>query len=305
MGLVSLILALLLEQWRPLRSVLLARPLEHWADFVEEHFNAGEYRHGVLGWCVVVLPLAALGWTVYAAAYAVHPLLALAVNVGALYLSLGFREGSHRFGEIQASLKAQQVDRARAVLSQWRGEAYPDLAPSEVARLAIETALAGSHRHVFGVMLWFLVLPGPSGALAYRAAAFLAEHWNAKRPDLGPFGRFAADAFAAMDWVPVRVTALAFAVVGDFEDAVYCWRTQAARWLDPLLGVVLASGAGAMGVRLGMPIPREGVVADRPEIGLGDDADAAFLDTTLGLIWRALVLWLAMLAVIGIARMVT
>jgi cobalamin biosynthesis protein CobD/CbiB len=305
MGLVSLILALLVEQWRPLPSTRIARPLGAWADFVEEHFNAGEYRHGVIGWCLVVLPLAAAGWALYAAAYAVHPLLALGVNVAALYSSLGFREGAHRFAAIQDALKAQQIDRARAVLSQWRGEPYADLAPGDVARLAIETALTASHRHVFGVMLWFLVLPGPSGALAYRAAAFLAVHWNEKRRDLGAFGRFAADAFAGMDWLPVRVTALAFAVVGDFEDAVYCWRTQAARWLDPLLGIVLASGAGAMGVRLGMPIPQEGVVEDRPEIGLGDDADAAFLDSTLGLIWRALVLWLAMLAVIGIARMVT
>jgi cobalamin biosynthesis protein CobD/CbiB len=305
MGLVSLILALLLEQGRPLPPAWVARPLEAWADFVEEHFNAGEYRHGVIGWCVIVLPLAVAGWALYAAAYALHPLLALAVNVAVLCLCLGFREGAQCFAAIQGALKAQQIDRARAVLSQWRGQSYPDLAPSEVARLAIETALAGSHRHVFGVMLWFLVLPGPAGALAYRAAAFLAQHWNEKRAGLGAFGRFAADAFAAMDWLPVRVTALAFAVVGDFEDAVYCWRTQAARWLDPLLGIVLASGAGAMGVRLGMPIPSEGAVAERPEIGLGEDADAAFLDSTLGLIWRALVLWLGMLAVIGIARMVT
>jgi adenosylcobinamide-phosphate synthase len=305
MGLVSLILVLLLEQWRPLEAAVVSRPLEAYADFIEEHFNGGEYRHGVIGWLLGVIPITLAGWGLYALAYWLHPLLALAVNVGALYLTIGFRQTSHYFADIHEALKSQQVDRARAVLSQWRGQAYPNLAPGEVARLAIEGALAGSHRHVFGVMLWFLVLPGPSGALAYRAVSFLAERWNAPRPDLGEFGAFARTAFRAIDWLPVRITALAFAVVGDFEDAVYCWRTQAARWLDPLLGIVLASGAGAMGVRLGMPIPRDGVVEDRPEIGIGDDADPAFLDSTIGLIWRALVLWLAMLAVIGIVRMVT
>jgi adenosylcobinamide-phosphate synthase len=173
-----------------------------------------------------------------------------------------------------------------------------------VARLAIEGALVGAHRNVFGVMFWFVVLPGPSGAIAYRVAELVAERWNVTRKDLGSFGDFARRAFAALDWLPVRITALAFAVVGDFEDAVYCWRTQAARWADPLAGIVIASGAGALGVRLGMPIARDGVLEDRPEMGTGDDADTAFLDSTVGLIWRVLVLWLVLLGLVTLARLV-
>jgi cobalamin biosynthesis protein CobD/CbiB len=105
-----------------------------------------------------------------------------------------------------------------------------------------------------------------------------------------------------LDWVPARITASAFAVVGDFEDAIYCWRTQAARWPDHLLGVVLAAGAGALGVRLGMPVLRGTVLEDRPELGLGEDADTPFLDSVVGLIWRALVLWLAALLALSVAR---
>jgi cobalamin biosynthesis protein CobD/CbiB len=116
------------------------------------------------------------------------------------------------------------------------------------------------------------------------------------------FGEFARAAFGVLDWIPARVTATAFAVVGDFEDAVYCWRTQAARWPDRLLGVVLAAGAGALGVRLGTPVPRGATLEDRPELGLGEEADAPFLDSTVGLIWRALVLWLAVLLALGVAR---
>jgi len=87
---------------------------------------------------------------------------------------------------------------------------------------------------------------------------FLHDRWGTKTsPELERFSRFARLAFAALDWLPVRFTAAAFAVVGDFEDAVYCWRTQAANWPDPALGIVLASGAGAIGVRLGMPILAE------------------------------------------------
>ncbi|MBS1216032.1 MAG: adenosylcobinamide-phosphate synthase, partial [Proteobacteria bacterium] len=226
------------------------------------------------------------------------------VNVAVLYATMGFRQSSHYFTGMQKALRDGDLDRARAVLSQWRGTAHPSLTSSEVARLAIEGALMGSHRNVFGVMFWFVVLPGPSGAIAYRVAELVAEHWNVTRRDLGNFGDFSKRAFTALDWLPVRITALAFAIVGDFEDAVYCWRTQAARWADPLAGIVIASGAGALGVRLGMPVARDGVLEDRPEMGTGDDADTAFLDSTVGLIWRALVLWLVLLGLVTLASVV-
>jgi adenosylcobinamide-phosphate synthase len=94
----------------------------------------------------------------------------------------------------------------------------------------------------------------------------------------------------------VRLTAAAFALVGDFENTVYCWRTQARLWPDPDAGVVLAAGAGAMGVRLGMPVQEVDGLQPRPELGVGDEADGPFLDTTVGILWRALVLWVAVLA---------
>ena len=68
-------------------------------------------------------------------------------------------------------------------------------------------------------------------------------------------------------------------------------------------GVVLAAGAGAMGVRLGMPVQEADGVRPRPELGLGDGADGPFLDSAVGLVWRALVVWVFALIVIGVARL--
>ena len=85
-----------------------------------------------------------------------------------------------------------------------------------------------------------------------------------------------------LEWLPVRLTAMTFAIVGDFEDAIHCWRTQAAGWPDPESGILLASGAGALGVRLGMPIPQGGMLADRAELGVGDDADADSMQSAIG-----------------------
>ena len=99
-------------------------------------------------------------------------------------------------------------------------------------------------------------------------------------------------------------TAVFFAIVGDFEDAIYCWRNQAAQWEDPDRGVILAAGAGALGVRLGQPLVENGELTERADLGLGEEADADFMQSTVGLVWRALVLWLLLLLLLGVASWV-
>jgi adenosylcobinamide-phosphate synthase len=298
---VAIIAALLLEQWRPLaerKSV--AGVLGGWAVWLEKSFNGGERRHGAIAWLVAVLPVVVLAAALHAALHVAHPFFAFAFNIAMLYLTLGFRQFSHHFTALQLAVKTGEIDRAREELEAWRGTSGVVRSREEVIRLAIEEALLATHRHVFGVLLWYVLLPGPSGAVLYRLAAYFAARWG----NLGAFGVFARRAFYCLEWPAVRLTAAAFAVVGDFEDAVYCWRAQARAWPDPNAGIVLAAGAGAMGVRLGMPVQEIDGMRARPELGVGELADGPFLDSTVGLVWRALVVWVFALIVIGVARLV-
>lgn len=300
MSVIAIIAALLLEQWRPLVErrtyhALLAR----WANWLEGTFNAGESRHGRIAWAVAAAPLVLGSLALYWVLFWAHPLLALVLNIAALYVTMGFRQFSHSFTGIQLAVKGGDIDRARELIGAWRSEDAQHRTKEEVMRLAVEEALAASHRHVFAVLFWFMVLPGPSGAILYRLAGFLARRWAGQ----GEFGSFATRAYHAMEWPAVRLTAIAFAVVGDFEDAIYCWRTQASNWADPRIGIVLAAGAGALGVRLGMPLAfADGTVQARPDLGLGEAADVPFLDSTVGLLWRSLVVWVFLLAILTVAR---
>ena len=298
MSLLAIVAALILEQWRPIGDrkayfALLAR----WSHWLESSFNAGEARHGLIAWLVAVVPALAVAIAIHYLLLSVSPLLALAFNVGALYLTLGFRQFSHYFTDLQLAIRAGDVDRARELIGAWRGEPAQHRSREEVIRLAIEEALVASHRHVFGVLFWFMLLPGPSGAILYRLALYLWRRWQGT----GVFGRFAERVHRVLEWPAVRLTAASFAVVGNFEDAVYCWRTQARDWKDPDAGVVLAAGAGALGVRLGMPLTAIEGVEVRPELGLGEHPDSPMLDGVVGLVWRALVLWVFVILVLALA----
>lgn len=309
MSLISIVIALVIEQLHALPVQRAVRdPLARMAEFLEDKFNDGGRSHGAIAWGLGAALPATLLSLLYALLMVFQPLLGFLLGVGVLYLTMGFRQFSHYFTNIHLALRGGDIEQARQLLAQWRGRAGDRLTSGEIARLAIEQALLASHRHVFAPLLWFAVL-GPAGALFYRLAHTLDEHWGTRsEQEFGEFGQFAHQAFAFIDWLPLRVTAAAFAVVGDFEDAAHCWRNQADLWPDGGSGILLASGAGALGVRLGMPvhdvIQDTGDASDRPELGLGEDADPDFMQSTIGLVWRSLVLGLAVLALVWISSWV-
>src|SRR5256885_6501009 len=186
MSLLSLVAALLIEQWRPLadRRYLYAL-LARYATFLEGLFNAGEARQGAIAWLLTVLPVVSGAWLVYAVAYRASPFFALLLNVAALYLTMGFRQRSHFFTDIHLALKEGDVDKARGILSAWRQVSCAGLDREAITRLAIEEALVSSHRYVFAVIFWFVLLPGPAGAgLFCRSFFFFARSGTDSPPGL-------------------------------------------------------------------------------------------------------------------------
>ncbi len=317
MSWIALILTLLLEQVRATPS---ANPVyagaAAWADRVARHLNAGKARHGGYGWLLVVGAGVGVTVVVFEAARAWFWVAGLAVDVAVLFFALGFRQFSHPITLVQKALEDGNADEARRVFVQWRRATDPafdasELGEAEIARQSIEFGLVASHRHVFGVFFWFLVLPGPSGAVLYRLSEYLSRHWN--RP-AGPgeagippdqFGRFAQQAFAWIDWLPVRLTALGFAIVGDFEGALHCWRNLTVDSRPSVAGsrtLLVAAASGALGVRVLSavdsaryldPVAQDGAALAEP----GPEA----LRSAVGLAWRAMVLWLLLLLLLTLA----
>ncbi|HVY07111.1 MAG TPA: CobD/CbiB family protein [Burkholderiales bacterium] len=304
MSFLSILLTLLIEQARPLTP---RNAIHRWylryVNSLGNHFNAGQQDQGMVAWLLAVLPWVAVSMAIHYFLLDISILAAWIWNVAVLYVTMGFRQFSHVFTEIVEALRVGDIDKARALLTEFRGESAAEYNGTEISKVAIEEGLINSHRHVFGVIFWFMILPGPSGAVLYRLAGSLEQRWGTRSiEDYGDFGKFTQKIFHYLDWIPVRLTAMSFAIAGDFEDAVYCWRSQATTWTDPEQGVVLASGAGALGVRLGETLHHHGTVSFRPELGLGDDADVNTMASAIGLLWRALVIWMFILALMTVAR---
>ncbi|MDR3006214.1 MAG: CobD/CbiB family protein [Acidovorax sp.] len=323
MSFFAILLALLLEQARPLTHNNPAYAgMRAWAVSVRRNFDAGQAHHGWVAWSLAaVLPalLAAgvywlldsfIGWPV-----------AMLWNVAVLYTTLGFRQFSHHFTRIRDALEAGDEQTAREALANWQQVDASELPRSEIVRHVIEYSVISAHRHVFGVLLWFVVLAmlglGPAGAVVYRMAEYLSRYWSRKSIAGAPpvserLQRSARAAWQAMDWLPARVTALGFAVVGSFEEAIDGWRYYAQRFPHDNDGVILAATAGAINVQLGGEALRQredltvGPMYDDEEDSSstpGRAAEIGHLRSVVGLVWRSVVVWMLLLALLTLARL--
>jgi adenosylcobinamide-phosphate synthase len=303
MNLISLAVVFLIEQMRPLpRANPVHQLLVSYTDKLSTRFNAGERRQGLMAWLFAVVPWVAGAMLVYGLLVSINPVLALIFNVAVLYFVMGFRQIGHSFNAVLEALRTGDTDAARIALTNWRNQPADELDDTEIAKIAIEDGLLGAHRQIFGVMFWFILVPGPAGAVLYRLSALLADKWGTRGgEEYVQFGAFSRKAFEVLDWIPSRLTAITFAIVGDFEDAIYCWRTQSNSWGNVEQGIVLASGAGALGVRLGEALHQDGTVSFRPELGLGDQPDVSHMASGIGLVWRSAVMWMSVIALVTFA----
>ncbi len=318
MSFLAILIALGLEQWRAFDwRTAGERAFVRYTRAVERKLNGGTRQHGTFAVVAALVPPTALAALLFFVADALHPVAGLVVNAAILYLLMGFRRFSHALSAIVAALQAGDLQAARRALGVWRGGSTLDLSAQDVARLAIERGLVDAYRQVFAVLFWFAVLPGPIGAVLYRAAVLLADEWRGPVPGVPPtppvfaraeFGQPAQILLSWFDWIPVRLTALSFAIVGDFEDAIACWRTQATQWVTheggTAVGILLAAGGGALGVQLGGPLPTlAGDPDPRPDLGIGDPVEPEVLPSAVGLVWRALVLWLLLILLLTLANL--
>ncbi len=328
MSFFAVLFALLIEQAKPLpRENPVHHALVAWVGWTGRTFDAGKRRHAWVVWSVgVLLPsllVCALWWGVNQWSR----LAGLGLMVVLLYLTLGFRQFSHFFTDIREALTRGDETQARRLLTEWRHLDASELPRTDLLRHVIEHSLLAAHRHVFGVFFWFVLLAafglGPAGAVFYRMAEFASRYWGYRHRALdAPANEgllaVAQRAFNRIDHVPARLTAFGFAVVGNFEEAVAGWRRDAALWQHANEGIILAAAAGAVGMQLG-GTAAPGVTPDRSKtFASGVEADHAsaegstpgmppqlgHLQSVVGLVWRSVLLWLLLLALLSVAALV-
>jgi cobalamin biosynthesis protein CobD/CbiB len=343
MSLIAILGALLLEQIFPLSSYTRLRlGLRTLIDYVERALAMDQVKPWQTFWFITLVGALLAGLLSFVT-HAVHPLLGLLFTIAILYLTIGIRQFSHFYSKIRLALTAGDDAKARTALVEWLHEEaeltgyrgniqVAQLSETQLIRQSLEMAILSSLRYVFAGLFWFLVFApfklGVAGVVFYRLADLLARRWHLRAE--GKQDAYTVYARKMMNWIeflPARCAAVIFAVVGNFEEAMYAWRTQSGslRQLGETdaAAVTLTSGAGALGVTL-----REGVsqrtrdmmdehelalygedvalkadeVKNAGQIGTGPSPDVRSLNSGVGLFWRATIFVLLGLMMLTLAK---
>jgi AmpE protein len=158
-------------------------------------------------------------------------------------------------------------------------------------------------RRWFGVLFWFLLL-GAAGALLYRLAALGTQ--GEAREALPPAARDGATRLhALLDWPVAQAMSLSLALVGNFDTVLAAWRDAGGASLR--LDNAFLGAAGRASVRSEIAeetseLIEEGVAPGNAWVQLGELPE---LRDAMSLVWRVLLLWLAILALFVVAGWVS
>ncbi|MFQ6332293.1 adenosylcobinamide-phosphate synthase CbiB [Methylophilus sp. 3sh_L] len=221
--------------------------------------------------------------------------LALALHVYCLYFAIGHRSLRQHGLAVYEALQANQFQQAQRATSYMVSR---DVEAIEPVSATIESVLENGNDSVFGALFWFFVAGGP-GALAYRLVNTLDAMWGYKTPRYFYFGWAAARLDDVLNYVPARLTALTYALLGQTTLAWQSWRTQAPLWDSPNAGPVMSAGAGALNVQLGGRARYHGEWHDRPRLGTHTPPIAGDIPRALQLVRNGMLSWLMVAVLIG------
>lgn len=290
--LVAILLAVALDRFLPDRLGI--KPFvwyRDWAESIEERFNGGKRLHGVGAMLVAIVPIVLGVWLVRSILGELGWILRFAFDVVILYLCLDIYRLGKTANAVSDALEAGDLNEANEQLRELTGKDAPERHEASIARAAVEAVLKQGNSLVVSPVFWFLIL-GPAGAVLQRLSCILDMLWGHRYDRFAQFGWAAARFDDLMGWVPARITALSYALMGSFEDALHCWRRRMAVWSDINSGPLLASGFGALHMQFCEPTAEGGEYGQQPP-ELAVVPDAGHVRRVVALVWRVLLLWLA------------
>ena len=271
-----------------------------WLESIESRLNAGERAQGITA---VGLAIAPLAMVIGLAAFLLDEIAGVfgfAFDAYVLYMCVGLYRLGAQAESVAASLDTDDMAAAATQLSALTGKPVGETREAAIARGTVEAVLRQANSAIVAPVFWFLIF-GPVGAAVQQMAGAVDRLWGHRTERFAEFGWAAARFSDLLNWLPARITAISYAIMGSFEDAVECWRRKATVWSDINSGPLLASGFGA----LHMDICGDDIETDHyGHVHYGPEAlaDANHVRRVIALVWRVALFWLSVGALMSLAN---
>lgn len=213
-----------------------------------------------------------------------------------LYFTLGLESLKEHAAAIRAPLLVGDIEGARAALQHIVSRNTSQASPEEIATATVESVLENGSDAVFCALFYFALL-GPAGCVLWRATNTLDAMWGYRSERYFYFGKCAARLDDFLAYIPARISALLFVLLGNSRNAWHCLKTQTKHCKSPNGGPVMCAGAGAIGVTLGGRAIYQQQEFYNPVMGCGPHADASAIERALILVRNCSYSWLVLIIV--------
>lgn len=295
MKLIAILLIMATEDaWKSFRAFRPYESLIDYARWLQVRRAESGWFNGPLGVLLAIGPgviaVALIQVTLHSSFGFIAWFVSLLFAIAVLVASIGRRRADEEVEDYLRALEAGEADTAYAHVSELLQGQDPGTAAAR-HRLVIEMMLLRNHERLLAILFWFVIL-GPVGAVLYRSTTQLKGLLYTGEVVPAGFMEAALRLQALLDWIPVRITALCHALVGSFADALYRWRTAAAGAEDMYGGnraVLVDSGIGSLRLHDDVAVEAAYTEAFRQTV-----------DDTRALIFRTIVVWITVFAVLTI-----
>lgn len=242
---------------------------------------------------LVLVPLVVL-------AFGLQRFLGMMFSSVILYFSIAPRSLSEHALQVANALEKGDLNEARVAAGKMVSRETGKLDEAGVARATVESVLENGNDAVFAAIFWF-VLAGAPAVVCYRVSNTLDAMWGYRNERYNEFGWAAARLDDLLNYIPARLTAISYTLLGHIPSGFQCWLRQAHKWESPNAGPVMAAGAGALRVRLGGLAIYEGKQVHRPLLGCGNEVGHKDILRAIRLTQHTLYLWFFMLCCTALA----
>lgn len=185
--------------------------------------------------------------------------------------------------DVADCLESDDVPGARELIPSLCGRDPDALDEPGICRAALESVAENTSDATVGALVWG-ALAGVPGLLVYRTANTLDAMIGHRNARYNRFGWAAARFDDALNILPARIAGVLVVAAGpDRRGAVRAWKRDASAHPSPNAGVVEASFAGALGIRLGGITVYPHRTENRPTLGDGRDPTSTDLRAALAL----------------------
>ncbi len=244
---------------------------------------------GLIALIVLISPFIILAY------WLCHQLITFFVaNTLLLYFAIGHKSLHEHARAVSKALINNDQELAKTAASYMVSR---DSSAIEPIPATVESVLENGNDGVFGALFWFFIAGGP-GALLFRLANTMDAMWGYKSPRFIYFGWAAARFDDALNYIPARLTALTYALLGNTKLALSCWKSQAPTWDSPNAGPVMSAGAGTLNVKLGGAARYFGEWHERPTLGAGKPPVLTDIERALALVRHGVYIWLGIFLIL-------